>query len=38
MKEKDRTVEPPFRHRTAKMAPLRLAPSEEHVIVIRRGG
>jgi hypothetical protein len=37
MKEKERTVEP-FRHRTVKMAPFRLAPSEKDVIVIRRGG
>jgi len=38
MKEKERTVEPPFRHSTVKMAPFRLAPSEKDVIVIRRGG
>ena len=37
MKEKDRRVKP-FRHRTVKMAPFRLAPSEKDVIVIRRGG
>jgi hypothetical protein len=37
MNEKERRVEPPFRHSTVKMAPFRLAPSEEDAIVIRRG-
>jgi hypothetical protein len=36
VKEKETRVEPPFRHRTVKMAPFRLAPSEKDVIVIRR--
>jgi hypothetical protein len=37
MKEKETRLEPPFRHRTVKMALFRLAPSEKDVVVIKRG-